>query len=456
MRNFKNALLCALGSVALVVLSSSTAIAEPHFDIRFDDANSREVKISPRQSGEWLWVKSKDHDGPEKFPLYRVWLDLPEGQVLHSWKNMQKGASGVAVGRPSELPAIAVDTGHAVNQLSVQTQDYLGALRTYSLSLNWSSDRPFFWLDPSCSDRGIEIDTEWNRAKYFYGAAYCEPESDGTVSLYLFHSGDAKWEGANLDSQVAQGQDWAQYNFRLIKGPKAKPVLLGSFGIGSLSNGLVSNNLVRYNPKSVRSLFRYGLGAGLTYVNYHEGPQDITLSQFGVTPKAAITYDVVPDFIDLAASAFVTLFSVKHAPSNISFARFLGANMRFGFKVPTEGYVDWRILTGWYFWTMSTGASPYGIDLLMGPQIFISLKEPLGQGRAWSAYFKYAPLTRNMSQWKFPNREVAIGGGYYMALRGFFKNWGPTIDIANIGYQDPIFANVMTSTSVTLGAQIGF
>ncbi|MCC7440585.1 MAG: hypothetical protein IT285_03065 [Bdellovibrionales bacterium] len=195
-------------------------------------------------------------------------------------------------------------------------------------------------------------------------------------------------------------------------------------------------------------------GLGWTYLAYREDPGNIRLSEVALTPKFVAAYPLLPGKIDLGANIFFNVVSLTHSPSTINSVRFLGVNGRFGFTLPARwAGATWKLLTGWYLWTMRTEGRAYGVDLLSGPQLFLSAAKFPKEGRGWFGYLKYAPIGDIREGISLSHRELAIGGGVQLLSKPNRWGWAITLDLTDARYESELQGNSLVLNTATLGVQ---
>ncbi|HTL13300.1 MAG TPA: hypothetical protein VL588_12480, partial [Bdellovibrionota bacterium] len=106
-------------------------------------------------------------------------------------------------------------------------------------------------------------------------------------------------------------------------------------------------------------------GLGATFLSYSENPRNVRLQEFALTPKAGATYPLIRGVLDVGGSLYFNVLSLSHTPASLNSATFLGINGRVGYTLPlTWAGATWKVMGGWYIWTMRTAGRFYGVDLL--------------------------------------------------------------------------------------------
>jgi hypothetical protein len=152
----------------------------------------------------------------------------------------------------------------------------------------------------------------------------------------------------------------------------------------------------------------------------------------------------------------MTLLPVLHSPDSIVSARFYGANARAGWQLPfSPGGLAFTLSAGWYFWGMLVPGSAFGVSFLSGPQLFLLARGNLKDGRVYSIYLKFAPISAGFTP-SFSNRELAAGGAYPLSKAGAAHPLSLTLDFADAAFTSADGLNSLRLTSASLGVQMGF
>jgi hypothetical protein len=327
-------------------------------------------------------------------------------------------------------------------------------------------DRTAFFSHAFCQEIGVRFTTVKDKGRFLFAAGSCAALPGGRVEVRVFRSQDAQW--TSLPKRGVQRQKDDSVLFVLEKpkpGSAIPPVVVPLALKGRTAKESTEIRVAFSEPPALK---RGGviLGLGLTGMNYLENGTEnpAHVAQFGLTGKVTAFYLIKPGMFDAGANAFVTLYPFYHAPDDRPSARTFGANMRLGYQLPVlPGGVAINFSAGWYFWGMLVSAEDeadkYGIQLLSGPQMFVLARGTLKDGRMYSAYFKYAPISADFSLNVFGSREVAIGGAFPISgIRAKYP-LAITLDVADAlldvsdGDGNQVRARLST---VSLGVQITF
>lgn len=209
------------------------------------------------------------------------------------------------------------------------------------------------------------------------------------------------------------------------------------------------------STESHPSKWSMSAGVGFTYFNYVEDPASVDLNETGITPKFAIAYWMIPRALDLGVSGFFTLLPVSHSPATFESSRSYGANGRIGYLLPfAPSGIGFKLLAGWYFWSLRTSDKSYGVDLLSGPQMVLAMGNWQVK-RAYSGYLKFAPISESPSTMTFANRELAIGLSAPLPFVGETPIF-LTLDVAFMNFAALSVQNHIRQNSYTIGIQTVF
>lgn len=203
-------------------------------------------------------------------------------------------------------------------------------------------------------------------------------------------------------------------------------------------------------------------GMGISYLNYLEklGSTSFKVTEIGLTPKIGASYVLSPKW-EVGANGFFTALplALDKQPAGLSDARWLGINLRFGYKLPFETKrASYYLMSGWYIWGMMLPAAPrlltYGVSYLGGGQFFLMGRYRTMKNRFYYNYAKFA-TTQDGGLFSLTNREIAAGFGYQLSKPIPNKRrWMGTIDIAHAQ-----FSNTRQSfrlISATMGVSTSF
>ncbi len=171
-----------------------------------------------------------------------------------------------------------------------------------------------------------------------------------------------------------------------------------------------------------------------------------------ITGKVSLNYLLFPPRWDANLMGSFTLSPVQNSAKED--IRFINLNFRLGYIVPRVRY-PWKIILygGWYYTSMRVQNAAFGYQDVAGPQFYPAIKRILKNGDAIATYFKYSPVTDNISVMTLSNRELATGLSYIKAVKGG-KSYFVTADYATIRIKPPASGGLAINTD-TLSATVG-
>jgi hypothetical protein len=193
------------------------------------------------------------------------------------------------------------------------------------------------------------------------------------------------------------------------------------------------------------------LSLGYSQLAYSETALVSDFTETALTAKVALARQVRGSPWDLSGNAFVTALPISSGVDGVT-ARFLGANLRFGYGFLAEPW-SLRFSLGLYYTRMSVTDNLFGYGNLLYPQFYPSLRRALSGGGALFAYVKYVPLGEGLIP-DFREREIAAGGGYEHPLSGG-NHLLFTVDYSDLEFQ-PAQGVTSKASSLTLGLGYGF
>ncbi len=154
--------------------------------------------------------------------------------------------------------------------------------------------------------------------------------------------------------------------------------------------------------------FYFTPALGSSYISYTESYEN-PLSAIFVTPQLAMQYVVLPPWLTLQVSGFVTAVSFGSTRSDVS-ARFLGFDGNVGFSVPL-GRSGMRLhtLAGWYYKTMIVSPATLGFQNLMGPTVYAMVDYRFRSGHSLGIFGKLSPAMSDTGFNPLNNREIVAG-----------------------------------------------
>lgn len=195
--------------------------------------------------------------------------------------------------------------------------------------------------------------------------------------------------------------------------------------------------------------FPWTLGLSATRINYAQDAS-FTFSEWALTARAGYTHVFASQRWEMGLTGFGTLlpFGASVPAGFTSLAlRFYGLNARLGYRfAQSESGWAGTLQGGAYFTTTSsTGSAAFGFRNLAGPQFFPTItKLIVGSSPSLiGAYFKFSPVSQNLSLLRLSNREIAMGAFWRKSLRN-----GHPIAVA-VDWSNLKLSDAVTSISVT-------
>jgi hypothetical protein len=430
------------------------------------------------------------------------------------WKAFAGRSVGPSGGEAAsdDLPAdriLIVDSGspQATGNLVVSR---MGKSESLGLVIRMGGERPLLWSHTSCIDRGIVLgdptrthgisdaaSSEFAVAPFLYAAIHCRDEG-GRVRILFSRSSDVEVQGQRLlDSETG---DWLAVegdpNSKLTPGaflrthewlldPERKPknaaLRDGAFTeVAALR--LEGGDVTRAGPRDlmagivragvwegqVSSANRTGItsnfGLGVSSLDYSEDAgQTVRSSSVQFTLNGGALWRFHPRW-DVSASGFVNTILLSEPTfetglTNLSNAQspgFYGLNGRTGWRFSTpRGTLDWRLAGGIYYWGMLVEGNRYGIQSLMGPQFFVSVRNNQRKSRPWGGYLKYALTGNSFGFLPLENFELAIGGDVQVASI-FGRALAASLDWSSANFSDSSVGKSMSLSTLSLGLKLLF
>ncbi len=176
------------------------------------------------------------------------------------------------------------------------------------------------------------------------------------------------------------------------------------------------------------------------------------LSETALTAKLSYLYPLAWPPIELGLSAYLTIVPLTSNQSDAT-ARFLGVNLRAGYRIPLV-HEPWvlSLMAGVYYTTMFVTDDKFGFRNLMGPQFYPVVRRFFANGSSLGGYFKYSPVGDGAALSNLSDREIGAGISY-----GFGRRNGNPVsvafDVANLGLV--VDGSTISSTSYSLGVSMG-
>lgn len=327
-----------------------------------------------------------------------------------------------------------------------------------SLVVQLLPEQTLRYIDPRCEKAGIGIYGPKKLNEYLFIHIQCAPKADGTVRVAIATPPDeTKFiAGAGLTG-LKQNAEIALFD---VSPPKKfteqerNGLALGSFRIQGAYNPSINDEFeIRFKPETEKWNFQAALSS--TYLGYTEPTNSgREISQLGFTGKFIFDYRVKPDTFHFGGNVWGTLIPIalSRTPENTPTTRYLGASLRGMYLIPATFNpigARWSVSLGWYAWSM-LGQDEYGVSLLSGPQVVIGASRKFGDGKKWSSYVKFAPISKALGEFSTDSYEIATGGGYSFLAKN--REYTIVLDLARVSATDGV--GRLALTTVNLGLQI--
>jgi hypothetical protein len=212
---------------------------------------------------------------------------------------------------------------------------------------------------------------------------------------------------------------------------------------------------VQTGQKNPRRFFM-NVGMGLSSISYDEtNTGDTTnFSSFALTPKVSIQYLMPSPYWSLGFTGYITGLQLKSSLD--ATARFIGLNLRTGYRIPAIRE-PWQVvlMAGYYYTTSLVSSGTFGYRNIGGPQFYPTVRRAFRSGDFASAYFKFSPIANSVNILNFGNRELGAGINYTFSGRSS-NPWSAYLDVSQIKLDLPAIEFEMSTSSITLGASYGF
>jgi hypothetical protein len=173
-------------------------------------------------------------------------------------------------------------------------------------------------------------------------------------------------------------------------------------------------------------------------------------SEDAVTIKAEYRFLLFPPYWDLSVGSFFTASPLSTNQSGVD-ARFLGVNLRLGYRLPfIHEPWEFHIFGGAYYTTMFVTNNAFGYRNELGPQLFPTLRRFFKNGDGISVYFKYSPVTSGFSALTSSNREIAVGGSWLLRLRNQHLV-SFSLDYSNVSLDFPTLSSSLQVNVINFG-----
>ena len=429
---------------------------------------------------------------------------------LQSTSARSADAEGMDIETMNPARLLIVDTGapQATGMLSIRRG---GKVEDLGLVIRMGAGEPLYWSHSSCVDRGLvlgepragggvaeEASSEFSVAPFLYAAIHCRDEGGGRVRIHFSHSVDVGVQGMRiLDSETG---DWLAIEgdptadlpvgsflptHEWILDPEKKPLdsnlrdgaytqvaalkLQQSEGSEAVPQSQLAA-IVRAGiwegqvSSANRTGLTYSFGLSTSNLNYVEDEGDtVESSTIWLTLNAGVLWRFHPRW-DVSLSGFIngitlaeTQWKAADALNDANIPKFHGLNGRMGWRFSSpRGTLDWRLAGGIYYWGMSVGAgNQYGVQGLIGPQFFVSVRNNQRRSRPWGAYIKYALTGNRFGADPLEDREMAIGGEVQVGSL-FNKAVSASMDISQAAFKEQSVNKSMSLSTISLGLKVNF
>jgi len=409
---------------------------------------------------------------------------------------------------PLRLLIIDSGTPQATGMLSVNRG---GKIEELGLVIRMGAGEPLYWSHSSCVDRGIVLgdpregalvseaaSSEFSVAPFLFAAIHCRDEGGGRIRIHFSHSLDVGIQGMRfLNSETG---DWLPIEgdpsadlpvgsflptHEWILDPEKKPLdsslrdgaytqvaalkLLQNTGDDIPSQpalaGIVRAGIWEGQVSSAnRTGLTYNVGLSTSNLSYVEDNGDtVESTTVWLTLNGGVLWRFHPRW-DVSLSGFTnvvpladTQWKAAAALADAQRPAFYGLNGRVGWRFSSSrGTLDWRLAGGIYYWGMSVGAnSLYGIQGLLGPQFFVSVRNNQRRSRPWGAYIKYALTGNRFGADPLDDREVALGGEVQVGSL-FRKAISASLDLSQAAFNEQTLSKSMSLSTISLGLKVSF
>ncbi len=479
-------------SAAEKVLAPSGVQKPPRVEYLWVEPDGKVVRNLWKRQGTWLWQESSEFPGMLR-PILRSWIQLPAGYRFLEFQsdelalNSQLDGSPFPAGGP---PSFVVESERVRATGLVTLQDNQGKVRQLGLVIRMLQDEPMVWTHSSCQSLGLNLQSVRPASQDFLMSfAYCKDEVD-EVQVLLGGSADSRLQEFATYSENSRSVEPLVTGEDRAPNPRARVVSIRKADFKKISQGTLYDwelaaedgsaasaesrrqyalVLTRKMDPQIRSTGVYlGSGLNFSYLGYQEDPGtegELLVNQTALTFKVATGYRLASGKWDFGLSSFVNLVSVLPSyggddelvgDAKVK-SRFYGINGRVSYRLTSEySPWEWRVAAGPYFWGMlvpqdENGDPYYGVRMLFGPQLFVSLRNFQRKDRNWGIYGKYA-ITGETASLSSSNFEGAIGGDYQVGRFGKFP-LSVTLDFSRVTFSAESVNKSMVLQSVSLGVQ---
>jgi hypothetical protein len=413
-------------------------------DLTAQDETGKSITVDAQANIDWYWTHQDDREEL----TFRITATFPAGTRLKIKELDQarriKDGERELIFISKVLPAT----------LAVSIQNDGGSDQNINLSVIPKGNQPLYAIHSSCIQQKIGIRTLQDLEQLEWAYAYCQPRDANSVVMSVFSSAPEKL-------QVTGGWWTHRPNPNLTTFIIAKPPVGVPFGtrlrISTAAHGIGTYSLVWVAPKDDLFVkpFGFTLGAGLSYAKYQEPRVRIELPEAGINLKGGLRRSLIQNRLDVDVSAY-TLLAQSLSTTTASAAHFFGANIRLGYKLPISlAKLQWYTFLGFYYWKMLVNSQNFGVDLLTGPQIFLSARSDVASARPFFTYLKYALMVDSDQSLHPNNRELAVGAGIQI-IRWRRQSLYWTADLAHMSMTSVDGINGFSLLSLSTGAMLMF
>jgi hypothetical protein len=251
---------------------------------------------------------------------------------------------------------------------------------------------------------------------------HCKKAKDGSLQVEFHSVGGLKWkEGFAL---AAKDGKWAWAPLVLQAPPQTTPFIQLKKPANAKAESPAPFAILRIDTPSIpgralelgvfsgsgrkSSRFKASVGASTTFLHYFERATSVNFYGLYGSLKATASFEILP-WLSIGGNVFGTVTPTYMTRADLQWPWFVGANARVGFTIPwTVWSGRFGISVGYYFWSMIVPDRSYGLSYVAGPQVFLTYGRGGPGVRAFSVYFKYAPLAGGDGI-NLANRDLAAG-----------------------------------------------
>lgn len=292
----RKAIFGILPLLLLAVVTSSVQAADrdyPEAKTQWLDAEGAFPDIEDwNTKGEWIWP-DKSPAAPLPRPLYRHWIELPEGYQLER----VDGNADRVLNRPSPSPqspynpmrSIAIETTQSETTVTLYLKSPAGKLRKLTYLVWLLQDASLEFIDDDCREMGFQFITTQNKSKHLYTTLVCT-EDPNSHFIYALLSQDATLAESKLRASPLKTKNWIRFKFPKKNLSTQITTLQGTFRVSKKgSNEFSEYQLQQFPvgdvPEPPMDLF-FDIAGGLRLMSHY------TFSETLATPPKSLLLEV--------------------------------------------------------------------------------------------------------------------------------------------------------------------